>query len=172
VRETAKRNLYTGKTYDSVDNIQQFFAERSKSAQPNVPGAQPGASVAQPNAARTQPNAARSQPGAPGPQPSSVGAQLNLAVTQPGASAAQPNAAVPKLSLPGPLSAPQSAARAVAPPPGKRGLRAGATVRHPKYGLGTILRREGDGEDAKLTISFQGYGLKKLVEKYAGIQEE
>ena len=26
----AKRNLYTGKTYNSVDNIQQFFAERGK----------------------------------------------------------------------------------------------------------------------------------------------
>jgi DNA helicase-2/ATP-dependent DNA helicase PcrA len=32
-----------------------------------------------------------------------------------------------------------------------------------------VLRREGDGEDAKLTISFPGYGLKKIVAKYAGI---
>jgi DNA helicase-2/ATP-dependent DNA helicase PcrA len=53
-----------------------------------------------------------------------------------------------------------------------RGFRAGATIRHPKYGRGTVLRREGDGEDAKLTVSFPGYGLKKLVEKYAGIQED
>jgi DNA helicase-2/ATP-dependent DNA helicase PcrA len=57
-------------------------------------------------------------------------------------------------------------------PAGKKGLRLGATVRHPKYGIGTVLRREGEGDDAKLTVSFQGYGLKKLVEKYAGIQEE
>src|SRR4029079_9837543 len=28
VRETAKRNLYTGKTYNSVENISNFFAER------------------------------------------------------------------------------------------------------------------------------------------------
>ncbi len=28
VRDSAKRNLYTGKTYNSVDNIAQFFAER------------------------------------------------------------------------------------------------------------------------------------------------
>ncbi len=49
-------------------------------------------------------------------------------------------------------------------------FRSGATVNHPKYGRGTILRREGDGEDAKLTISFPGYGLKKIVEKYAGIK--
>ena len=106
MREAAKRNLYTGKTYNSVENIQQFFAERGKPA------------------------------------------------------------------APAPARAPQPAPRPSVPPPRKKGLRAGATVRHPKYGLGTILRREGEGEDAKLTVSFQGYGLKKLIEKYAGIQEE
>jgi DNA helicase-2/ATP-dependent DNA helicase PcrA len=45
-------------------------------------------------------------------------------------------------------------------------------VQHPKYGRGIVLRREGDGEDAKLTISFQGHGLKKIVEKFAGIRIE
>jgi DNA helicase-2/ATP-dependent DNA helicase PcrA len=49
------------------------------------------------------------------------------------------------------------------------GVRSGSVIRHPKFGRGTVLRREGDGEDAKLTISFPGYGLKKIVEKYAGI---
>jgi DNA helicase-2/ATP-dependent DNA helicase PcrA len=62
--------------------------------------------------------------------------------------------------------------QAARPPAGRRGFRAGAMIRHPKYGRGTVLRREGDGEDAKLTVSFPGYGLKKLVEKYAGIQED
>jgi DNA helicase II / ATP-dependent DNA helicase PcrA len=52
------------------------------------------------------------------------------------------------------------------------GLRSGSVINHPKYGRGTVLRREGDGEDAKLTISFPGYGLKKIVEKYAGIKLE
>jgi DNA helicase-2/ATP-dependent DNA helicase PcrA len=46
----------------------------------------------------------------------------------------------------------------------------GAVINHPKYGRGKILRREGDGEDAKLTISFPAYGLKKIIEKYAGIR--
>jgi DNA helicase-2/ATP-dependent DNA helicase PcrA len=50
------------------------------------------------------------------------------------------------------------------------GVRSGSIIRHPKFGRGTVLRREGDGEDAKLTISFPGYGLKKIVEKYAGIK--
>ena len=112
VRETAKRNLYTGKTFNSVENIQQFFAERKAQ----------GAAKATP-----QPSAAHSA---------------------------------------------SASARPTGPPARKKPFRAGATVRHPKYGRGKILRREGDGEDAKLTISFDGFGLKKMVEKYSGIQEE
>jgi DNA helicase-2/ATP-dependent DNA helicase PcrA len=50
------------------------------------------------------------------------------------------------------------------------GLSAGSVIRHPKYGRGTVLRREGEGEDAKLTVSFPGHGLKKIVEKFAGIK--
>ena len=53
-----------------------------------------------------------------------------------------------------------------------RDVRSGATIQHPKYGRGVVLRREGDGEDAKLTISFPGHGLKKIIEKYAGIKVE
>jgi DNA helicase-2/ATP-dependent DNA helicase PcrA len=34
------------------------------------------------------------------------------------------------------------------------------------------MKREGDGDDAKLTISFPGYGLKKIIEKFAGIKHE
>ncbi len=112
VRQTANRNVYTGKTFNSVENIQQFFAERSGKASPQAPAKAQGVSKA-----------------------------------------------VPTTHRPPPTSRP-------------KGFRAGATIRHPKYGLGTVLRREGEGDDAKLTVSFQGYGLKKLVEKYAGIQEE
>ena len=48
----------------------------------------------------------------------------------------------------------------------------GSAVIHPKYGRGTAPRRECEGDDAKLTVSFPGFGLKKLVGKYAGIKEE
>ncbi|HXR96587.1 MAG TPA: UvrD-helicase domain-containing protein [Terriglobales bacterium] len=48
--------------------------------------------------------------------------------------------------------------------------RTGARVRHAKFGVGTVLRVEGEGDQTKLTISFPGYGLKKLVEKMAGLQ--
>jgi DNA helicase II / ATP-dependent DNA helicase PcrA len=46
----------------------------------------------------------------------------------------------------------------------------GTRVRHPKYGVGTILEVEGEGEDRKLTVSFQDYGAKKLLERYANLQ--
>jgi DNA helicase-2/ATP-dependent DNA helicase PcrA len=47
----------------------------------------------------------------------------------------------------------------------------GSHVRHPKYGRGLVLRREGAGDSAKLTVSFPGFGQKKLIEKYAGLEK-
>ncbi|HEY2842661.1 MAG TPA: 3'-5' exonuclease, partial [Bryobacteraceae bacterium] len=105
VRESAQRNLYTGKTYNSVDAIQQFFA-----------GGAPKAAAAAP------------------------------AVKPPVQSAGQPV----KAKKMGP----------------------GSTVEHAKYGRGTVLRLEGSGDDTKLTVSFPGHGLKKLIAKYAGIKVE
>ncbi len=55
-------------------------------------------------------------------------------------------------------------------PTGKRGFRPGQKVRHPKYGEGTVYQREGEGEEAKLTVQFPRFGLKKLVEKYAQLE--
>ena len=55
-------------------------------------------------------------------------------------------------------------------PTGKTGLGKNARVRHPKYGEGMIVGREGDGDDAKLTVSFTGHGVKKLVEKFAQLE--
>ena len=56
-------------------------------------------------------------------------------------------------------------------PTGKKGFRPGQRVRHPKYGEGTVFRREGEGEEAKLTVQFPRFGLKKLVEKYAQLEK-
>ncbi len=55
-------------------------------------------------------------------------------------------------------------------PTGTRGFRPGQRVRHPKYGEGTVYQREGEGEDAKITVQFPRFGLKKLVEKYAQLE--
>ncbi len=82
VREAAKRNLFTGKTYNSVDNIQQFFAERGKGS-----GAAPAASRQQ-------------QPVATAHQPPGRGAETpNRQSPMP--RRAQPRAAS-EVSVPGP----------------------------------------------------------------------
>ena len=67
------------------------------------------------------------------------------------------------------FGAPESAP--VEEPTGKRGFRPGQRVRHPKYGEGTVYQREGEGEEAKITVQFPRFGLKKLVEKYAQLEK-
>ena len=116
VRETAQRNLYTGKTYNSVENIRQFFAEKGSAKPPAAVGSSGAAADVKP---------------APAP-------------------------AVP-------VRAGLKPAKKVGP---------GSTIEHAKYGRGTVLRLEGSGEDTKLTVSFPGHGMKKLVAKYAGIKVE
>jgi DNA helicase II / ATP-dependent DNA helicase PcrA len=54
---------------------------------------------------------------------------------------------------------------------GAHGLGKGQRVRHAKYGEGTVLLREGEGEDAKLTVMFTRHGLKKLMEKFANLEK-
>jgi DNA helicase-2/ATP-dependent DNA helicase PcrA len=112
-RQSARRNTFTGKTYNSLENISQFFGERGRSF-----------------------NA-----------PKPANSQL-------------PRPPVPTKPLPSAPSAPRRAART------------GMTVQHPKYGTGTVVRREGEGDNAKITVNFPGFGLKKLVEKYAGLKRD
>jgi DNA helicase-2/ATP-dependent DNA helicase PcrA len=54
---------------------------------------------------------------------------------------------------------------------GRKGFCPGQKVRHPKYGEGTVYQREGEGEEAKITVQFPRFGLKKLVEKYAQLEK-
>jgi DNA helicase-2/ATP-dependent DNA helicase PcrA len=96
-RNTAQRSRYGGPTYNSIDNIAEFFASRGKKF------------------------------------------------------------SQPKVEIPEPV--------------GRTGFRPGQRVRHPKYGEGTVYKREGDGEDAKITVQFPRFGLKKLVEKYAQLEK-
>ncbi len=53
---------------------------------------------------------------------------------------------------------------------GAVGFKPGQRVRHSKYGEGQVVRREGDGEETKLTVSFALHGVKKLVEKFAKLE--
>ncbi|HEV2491899.1 MAG TPA: UvrD-helicase domain-containing protein [Terriglobia bacterium] len=66
--------------------------------------------------------------------------------------------ASPRLSFSGPRSAPSR-------------WKLGTQVRHAKYGLGTVVGCEGEGDDVKVTVSFPGYGQKKLVERYADLEK-
>mgnify|MGYP001051887499 FL=1 len=146
VREVVRRNTYTGKTYNSLENIQQFFAERGRSI--NLPRPPQGANY----------------PVKQGP------AQYGTSsppVSQASGFGAYPSAARPEghgSPKPATTPAPAGQRKPAAPP------KSGWIVQHPKYGRGTVLRQEGDGEEAKLTVSFPGYGLKKLIAKYAGIK--
>lgn len=47
----------------------------------------------------------------------------------------------------------------------------GTRVRHQKFGVGTVQRRDGEGPNAKLTVHFQKHGLKRLVAGYANLQQ-
>ncbi len=58
------------------------------------------------------------------------------------------------------------------PPPDAQEMRPGVRVRHPLFGVGTIVRREGTDDDLKLTVSFAGVGAKRLVARYAGLTVE
>jgi hypothetical protein len=43
-------------------------------------------------------------------------------------------------------------------------------VRHPLFGVGTVVRSEGAGAELKVTVSFAGIGAKKLVARFAGLE--
>ena len=73
-----------------------------------------------------------------------------------------------KAVAPGALVQPASA---IAKPRGAANLLKGQRVRHAKYGDGTVLMREGEGEDAKLTVMFTRHGMKKLMEKFANLEK-
>lgn len=102
---------YAGKTYDSVDSVQEFFSKR------NIRMGNP-TSVPRSTSNAQRPLEARN-----------------------------PKLETPAAFLPG------------------------SYVRHTKYGRGLVLRREGSGDATKLTVSFPGYGQKKLMQKYAGLEE-
>jgi DNA helicase-2/ATP-dependent DNA helicase PcrA len=116
VRDAVRRNTFTGKTYNSLENISQFFQER----------------------------------GVPFPPPAKTGAP-------------------PQQQFPPVASKPSLPKEPPAPHPAAR-MRSGMTVEHPTYGKGVVVRREGEGDNTKITVSFPRHGLKKLVEKYAGLK--
>ncbi len=55
-------------------------------------------------------------------------------------------------------------------PEAEEGLRPGIRVRHPRFGIGTVRRIEGSGDNQKVTIYFNSAGAKKLLLKFAGLE--
>jgi DNA helicase-2/ATP-dependent DNA helicase PcrA len=47
----------------------------------------------------------------------------------------------------------------------------GQKVRHPEYGVGTVVGVEGDEDDRKLAVTFPGRGTKKFIERYAQLTQ-
>ncbi len=54
-----------------------------------------------------------------------------------------------------------------APSSSASGLKEGAVIEHQRFGLGTVVRIEGNGENAKATVTFRNTGTKQLLLKFA-----
>ena len=203
VRQESRRNLYTGKTYNSVENVQQFFKERGLPAPTRTPVSFPAqtrpvqtrpaqpppapnrptlASTPRPSAIPVRPDDTPPWEEPVSPRASTLPRQGGLfgdapahprppAPVVPVASPMRP--ATPLIARPPQLIPPMAARTTLpkVPPPPRQASRTGTVVEHPKYGTGTIVRREGEGDDAKVVVVFQRHGMKKLVEKYAGLKK-
>jgi len=55
-------------------------------------------------------------------------------------------------------------------PDAEVGVRLGMRVRHPRFGVGTVRRIEGQGEGQKVIIYFNSVGAKKLLLRFAGLE--
>ncbi|RUM81178.1 MAG: DNA helicase II [Candidatus Thioglobus sp.] len=55
-------------------------------------------------------------------------------------------------------------------PEGQGRLSIGVTVRHAKFGFGTVLNFEGDGDSARIQIKFKSAGTKWLISSYANLE--
>lgn len=119
-----ERKKFSGKTYDSVDSIAEFFKQRNRQ-------------MGRPDSERRHAATANRHP---------------ASGTRSPASSSRPSTTDTQLTT----------SSEFAP---------GSYVRHAKYGRGLVLHREGAGDSLKLTVTFPGYGQKKLVQKYAGLEK-
>lgn len=56
------------------------------------------------------------------------------------------------------------------PQAGVQLINIGDKVQHTKFGLGVVVKVEGSGEEASLSIAFPGQGIKVLIQKYAPLK--
>jgi DNA helicase-2/ATP-dependent DNA helicase PcrA len=50
---------------------------------------------------------------------------------------------------------------------GDIGLREGNVIEHQRFGIGTVMKVEGCGENTKATVNFKNAGIKQLLLKFA-----
>jgi DNA helicase-2/ATP-dependent DNA helicase PcrA len=162
-RQTVRKYSYSGRPSQVAENIHSFFGAGNSAATARPVNPPPPKPMAPPKPQTGPLFGADDRP--PWDSPAAEAPAVK-------APAAKPVAAPPKpvAPLPQPATSLNTFRPAAAQKPKGSGIRAGSTVRHPRYGKGSVLRREGDGDDAKLVIHFAAHGLKKLVEKYAGVE--
>jgi len=158
-----EKGKYVGKTYDSVDSIAEFFKQRAKQL------GNTGGTFQSTRERAEQEKSNRNKHN----NPIRTGSGSDR-VDSRGSSNQTPDS--PR-GLQSPKSKDQrppssSSASPVSPSPGNPSdFVPGSYVKHSKYGRGLVLRREGVGDSLKLTVTFPGYGQKKLVQKYAGLEK-
>ena len=59
------------------------------------------------------------------------------------------------------------APRPMASQPSAGDLREGFTIEHQRFGIGTVIKIEGTGENTKATVEFRNTGTKQLLLKFA-----
>src|SRR3546814_8196663 len=69
-----------------------------------------------------------------------------------------------------PLLRTQVSARAAGNSEGPNGLRLGQNVRHEKFGEGTVLSFDGDGERTRIEVRYKSSGTKWLMLSFANLQ--
>ena len=57
--------------------------------------------------------------------------------------------------------------RPMASDPNPSDLREGCTIEHQRFGIGTVIKIEGTGENTKATVEFRNTGIKQLLLKFA-----
>jgi DNA helicase-2/ATP-dependent DNA helicase PcrA len=147
---------YTGKTYDSVDSIAEFFKQRAT---------QLGNTGGTFQSTRERAEREKSDQRKVQHPKSNVQHQIGTPTSR-GSDRVQTPNSEPRTPNPSPVL-PSS----VAGQPSSSDFVPGSYVKHAKYGRGLVLRREGVGDSLKLTVTFPGYGQKKLVQKYAGLEK-
>jgi len=140
-QQSKPKTVYTGKTYNTADAVAEFFKSRGSGK------------AAEPQRRRDAESAGRRDAESEGRRHTGSGGspfeRLKAAGT-------------PRSEISNSRSQISNSESAIVP---------GSHVRHEKYGTGLVLRREGSGDNTKLTVSFPGFGQKKLIEKYANLEK-